>query len=124
MGLLGNFKDSFREVLWITKNVLTTFWFWLPILYMLYVLLQFWMVFYIHPLTLLILPVILVVYGILLEDKRIRAKYGLTKTKRLSASYVLGENPEPMRKTEWEVERTVEQYRRLLKDDKTGKKKK
>lgn len=123
MGAIREFKDSFLEVLWIVKCCLTTFWFWLPILYMAYFFLQLWMVFFIHPLTVLILPAILCIYGIRQEEKRIKAKYGLTKTKRLPVSHALGPGPEPMRKIEWEVDRAVDEYERLLKENKKTEKK-
>jgi hypothetical protein len=121
MGKLGDFKDSFLEVLWIMRSTLSTFWFWFPIIYMAYVILQLWMMVYISPLTLAILPVALIIYGVRLEDKRVRARYGL-KEKRLPATHALGTSPEPRKQFEWEVEQAVEQYEQLLKEhkDKNG----
>jgi len=124
MGKLGGFRDSFLEVLWIAKNTLSTFWFWFPIIYMAYVLLQLWMMFYVHPLTLAIVPVILIIYGIRLEDKRVRARYGLAKAKRLSPARELGAQPEPYGKFEWKVEQAVEQYEEMLKKEKEERKRK
>jgi len=112
-----NFKDSLSEVLLIAKCCLTSFWYWLPILYMAYLFLQIWMMFYIHPLTALILPTFLCIYGIWQEEKRFKARYGIVKTKRLTASHGLGQGPDLMKSFEWEVERFVDEYERLLKEN-------
>ena len=117
MGKFRDFKDSCNEVLWITKNTLNTFWFWFPIIYMAYVLLQLWMMVFISPLTLAIVPIVLIVYGVRLENQRTKRRYSLDKAKRLSASQVLGASPEPIGEFEWKVEKAVEQYERLLKDE-------
>ncbi len=116
MGRHSGFKKSFLEILWITKNTLGTFWFWVPIIYFAYVLLQLWMMFYVHPFTLAIVPIILIIYGIRLEDKRTRARYGLKKGKRLPKTHGVAGVPEPVEQYEWEVERAVEQYESLLKN--------
>lgn len=118
MNKLRSYKDSFFEVLWIAKNTLSTFWFWFPIVYMGYVFLQLWMMVFISPLTLALLPAILIIYGLRQEDKRTRSRWGLSRPKRLSGTHGQGEAPEPMGKFEWEVERSVEQYERLLKEGK------
>jgi hypothetical protein len=117
VGRFKDFADSCEEVLWIAKNTLNTFWFWFPIIYMGYVLLQLWMMLYIHPLTLAIVPIALIIYGVKLEDKRVKLRYGLDKGKRLSASQVLGATPEPIGEFEWKVEKAVEQYEHLLKEE-------
>jgi len=119
-----NFKESLSEVLLIVKCCLTSFWYWLPILFMSYCLLQLWMMFYIHPLTALVLPVLLCIYGIWQEEKRFKARYGIVKTKRLAASHGLGQGPDLMKGFEWEVERFVDEYERLLKEDNKKEKKK
>lgn len=117
MGKLRDFKDSCNEILWITKNTLSTFWFWFPIIYMGYVLLQLWMMVFISPLTLAIVPVALILYGVRLESQRTKRRYSLDKTKRLSSSRALGGSPEPIGEFEWKVEKAVEQYERLMKRD-------
>jgi len=88
---------------------------------MAYFFLQLWMIFFIHPLTILIVPTTLGIYAVLCEEKRIKAKYGLAKTKRVTASHGLGVGPEPL--LNWEVERAVEEYERLLKENKKTEKK-
>jgi len=118
MGKPNNFWDSFQEVLWIAKSTITTFWFWLPIIYMTYVFVQLWLMFFVHPLTLAILPIVLIIYGIHMENKRINARYGLGKVKRISGTHGLGASPEPLKKTEWKVEQAVDRYRKLLRSRK------
>jgi len=116
MTKIKEFKESFLEILWIVKGCLTTFWFWLPVLFYTYVFLQFWLFFYIHPLTLMILPAILFIYGLFLENKRIKSRYGLIKTKRLSVSHPIFAGPEPINRPD--VVELVEQYKDLLKNQK------
>ena len=121
MGRLRGYKDSFLEVMWIMKNTLSTFWFWFPIIYMAYVFVQLWLMFYVHPITLAILPAVLIIYGVRLEDRRVKLRYGLSKTKRLSTDRGMGADPEPVSEVEWQVERSVEQYEKMLKDQKKKK---
>jgi hypothetical protein len=116
MGRLKSFTDTVREVLWITRNTVSTFWFWLPIIYFLYIIVQLWLVFYVHPLTLAIVPIAMVIYGVRMEEKRVRLRYGLQKGKRLSGTYGIGATPEPVRESDWKVEQAVEQYAKLLRD--------
>ena len=121
MGKLRSYKESFLEVVWIAKNTLSTFWFWFPVIYMAYVLVQLWLMFYVHPITLAILPVVLIIYGVHLEEKRVKLRYGLQKTKRLPAQGGLGSALEPVTQVDWEVEQSVEQYERMLKKQKQDK---
>jgi hypothetical protein len=122
VGTIRDFKDSLLEVLWIAKCCLTTFWFWLPILFMGYVFLQLWMMFFIHPLTAFVLPAILCVYAFLQEEKRFKARYGFGEMKRLTSSHGFGESAEEISGFRWEVERTVQEYEHLLRKDKKKKK--
>jgi hypothetical protein len=116
MGSFRETKDSFLEILWLIKGCLTSFWYWLPILIMVYMLVQLWMMIFIHPLTLLILPVILTVYGLRMEEKRIRARYGLA-SRRVKWSHGIGGGPERVTESELEIERLVEEYEHLLEED-------
>ena len=115
MGRFSDFKTSFLEVLWITKTCLTTFWYWLPISLMAY------MIFFIHPLTLAILPAVMIIYGTILNEKRVKLRYGLDKPRKFQVSHGLGATPEPIAEGEWKVEKAVDQYRRLLKNDEEDK---
>jgi hypothetical protein len=114
MGKLRDYKDSFLEVLWIARSTVSTFWYWFPIIYMAYVLLQLWLMVFVSPLTLAILPVVLIIYGIRLENKRIEARYGLKKTKRLSGAHGLGAGPEPVGEFEWKIDSALDEYEKLL----------
>jgi hypothetical protein len=117
LGKIEDYKNGFVEVLWIAKNTLSTFWFWFPIVYMLYVFVQLWLMFYVSPLTLVILPITVIIYGIRLEEKRTKLRYGLGN-KRLKAVNAMGTPPEPVEQKQWEVERSVEQYKEMLKGHK------
>jgi hypothetical protein len=119
MGRFKGFTDSVREVLWITRSTVSTFWFWLPMIYFVYIIVQLWLVFYVHPLTLAIVPVAMVVYGVRMEEKRIRIRYGLHKTKRLSGTQGIGASPEPVKEAEWKIQQAVDQYTKLLRDKNT-----
>lgn len=110
------FKESLLEALLIVKACLTSFWFWLPTIFAGYMFLQLWMMFYIHPLTLAILPIILSIYLALEEDRRIRAQYDLDHAKQFSASDPLGARPHDLGGFRWNVEKAVDEYRRLLKN--------
>jgi hypothetical protein len=122
MGKIQDYKNSLVEVTWIARSTLSTFWFWFPIIYMAYVFVQLWLMFYVHPITLAILPVTLIIYGVHLEDKRVKLRYGLSKTKRLSTGRSMGAEPEPLSQVDWEVEQSVEQYEKMLKSQKKEKK--
>jgi len=71
--------DSILEDCIVIKTCLTTFWFWLPILYAFLVFFHLWMIFYVHPLTLFIFPGGLALYSVYLDNKRTKARYGPTE---------------------------------------------
>ena len=79
--MLSRFTESIREILWMIKVCLTTIWFWLPILYVGYSIIQLILIFYVHPLTILILPVLLTIFSVLKEEERIKRKYGIKTEK-------------------------------------------
>lgn len=113
MKKLQEFKESFIEILIITKVCLTTFWFWLPVLFAAYMYFQLWIVFFVHPLTILILPVVIAVFATFLDEKRVSSQYELEKVKLLSASDPLGANPE-WKKVRFDVEKVVREYKESL----------
>jgi len=61
------------------------------------------------------------VYGLRMEEKRIRARYGFG-SRSVKWSHGVGACPELAAKGEWEVERLVEEYERLLEDNKKTEK--
>lgn len=111
---LQSFKESFMEILEIVKVCLTSFWFWLPVLYCAYFYFQIFLIFFVHPLTIFILPLILSTYIILREEKRAKAFYDLHESKYLSASRPIGTGPET-KTFKWQVEESVKEYAKLLK---------
>ena len=75
------------------------------------------MIFFIHPLTIVILPAALGIYAIVLEDKRIKSQYGLAKDKRLKTLHPIGGEPEPYQ-FRWEIEEALRKYEQHVKQDK------
>ena len=104
MRKIEEFKELVIDILRIVKICITTFWFWLPVLFYSYVFLQLWMLFYIHPLTLLTLPAAIFTYAVLSGKKRFK---NVIKTKRLTPSHPLFAKPDPIssiqkeRKSNW-----------------------
>jgi hypothetical protein len=121
MKKLRGFKDSFAEVLSIAKTALSTLWFWVPLAYALYFVVQLWLIFFVHPLTVFVVASLLGFYAVYLEDKRAATMYSLKKTKFLSATHAFGAGPESIEHQEREVERTVEEYENLLRKGKQGR---
>jgi hypothetical protein len=114
MNSLRTLRDSVFEVFGIARAAVSNFWFWVPILYSVYFIVQLWLIFFVHPLTVFIAAVFLGLYGIRLEDKRVSSRYSLKKTKRLLPTHVLDEGPQPIETLETEVSRTVNEYEGLL----------
>jgi hypothetical protein len=111
---LQNLKDFIVEISMLVKACVTSVWFWVPVAYAVLFYLQLWLMFFVHPLTILIMPSILVAYLIIREEKRARAYYELNGIKYLRASHGLGEGPEP-KPFKWEIERSLRDYEEMLK---------
>lgn len=116
----SEFKESVTEVLWIIKTCLTTFWFWLPALYAAYFYIQLWAIFFVHPLTIIILPAILGAYLVREEKKRNEARYQLSSTKRLEATYPSGEEPQSIC-FKYNIEKNMKRYKELFQKDEKQK---
>jgi uncharacterized membrane protein len=92
------FEEIF-EILFIVKVCLTSFWFWVPILYAVYSIFQIWMLVYIHPLTILILPTALIFYLLILDKRKKTYVKGehltstslLLKERHVYSAYLKGE---------------------------------
>jgi len=113
---LRNLADSVVEILAVVKACLTTFWFWLPVLLSASIYINLYLMFAVHPLVIVVLPAVLMVYALIYEEKRIKAQYGLDGVKVLKSSHGLGEGPAYVyeRKT-WDVEKAVKDYEESLK---------
>ena len=111
---MENVKKELKEVVVIMKTSLTTIWFWFPILYAIYFFIQFWMMIYIHPLTILILPAILFIYALYLEEKRVEVAYDLNRIKVLRSSHSIGEGPITV-KNKRNLDKIVAEYLSSLK---------
>jgi hypothetical protein len=114
LGRLQELIRDLKEIAVISKACLSTFWFWLPPLFAAYFFIQLWLIFFVHPLTILILPVVLSLYSLLIEDRRIRARYGLGEIKEKKALDPLGSSPKKLTGYKWELEKAVEAYEKLL----------
>lgn len=106
-------KETFLEVYYIVKGCLTCFWFWVPTLFATYIYLQLYMM-CINPLLLLVGPIIITIYAMFWEEKRVKAQYGINDVKVLNSSDPLFSMPRnaPSRR---EVEELVEEYKKLIK---------
>ena len=74
-----------------------------------------------HPLTIFILPLILSVYAIFLDQKRRKNQYRFTEIRYLAASHALGARPE-LKTFRKEAEDLIEEYKQLF-EKKTRKQK-
>lgn len=107
-GLQG-LREDFVEILLITKVCLTSFWFWLPAVFAAYMYFQLWMMFIVHPLTILIVPFVLAIFAMVFEEERAKAQYGLDKIKLLKASDPLGANP-TWKEVRLDVEKAIRDF--------------
>lgn len=113
-------KESIIEVLAIAKTCLTTFWFWVPSIFALYIYFQLYLM-TINPLLLVIGPAIIIVYALIWEEKRLKAQYGIKDFKVLRSSDPLFAAPRKVTQ-DIEIEQLVEEYERLIeKPDKKPK---
>jgi len=94
----------------VSKTCLTTFWFWVPVLFSAYMWAQLAIMFYIHPLALAIVPSILIIYAFIQEDRRFKAQYGLDRKKIIDTGKKL--------LSEVDMRKLVSEYNVMLKNDK------
>ena len=109
-------KDDFLEILLIVKLCLTSFWFWLPVLYGGYLVLQIWLLVAVHPLTILIVPAILSAFLIVTREKRMKIQYGTgdEKPKRPLDPYSLTTTEKGS--FSWDIQKALEEYEKMTKD--------
>jgi hypothetical protein len=117
MSRLRTTVATVAELFAVTRTVVGTIWFWIPLAYALYFMVQLWLIFFVHPLTAFAAAVVLGVYAVRLEGKRTVARYALKKTKTLSLSpmHLFVEGPQPVQNPVTPVEELVEEYGKLLK---------
>jgi hypothetical protein len=119
---LHSIKETIIELATVAKACLTTFWFWVPPIFAVYMWLQLWLMFFVHPLTLIIVPAILLIYSLVQEDKRIKAMYGMQNAKKKKALDPLGSAPQELTGYKWDVEKALEDYEKTLKSKKEKQK--
>ncbi|NWG10808.1 hypothetical protein HXY33_03530 [Candidatus Bathyarchaeota archaeon] len=102
-------KNEIYEMLYLVKTCITDFWFWLPILFMIFMYTQLIIFFYIHPLLLLVAPTLISLYALRQEKKRIKSKYNIEGGKVLSASDPAGTVPHSP-DSKFNLEQAVEDY--------------
>ena len=112
-GYLQRTKEDLLETLLLVKICLTSFWFWLPVLYAGYIFFQYWMIVYIHPLTIFILPVALIIYLFTQEESRMKARYGIVqkKPRKFFSFTFLGRKTEDFK---WDLETTIHEYEEMV----------
>lgn len=115
-------KEDIFDMLCLVKACLTSFWFWLPILFTIFLYSQFLIFFFIHPLLLLVVPVLISIYALHQENKRLKTRYKIEDGKVLLASDPLGTKPH-FPNSKFNLEQKVEDYMNLLKMKKKEKKK-
>ncbi|MEM2704152.1 MAG: hypothetical protein QXR45_13455 [Candidatus Bathyarchaeia archaeon] len=62
--------EDLIEALSIIRACISTFWFWAPVIYFLLSILHIYLMFYVHPLTIFILPIILTFYSVYVKRKK------------------------------------------------------
>jgi hypothetical protein len=102
-------KEEIYEILYLVKSCLTDFWFWLPVLFMIFLYSQLVIFFFIHPLLLLVAPTILSIYALMREKKRLKSRYDLDRGKVLLASDPTGTLPHPA-DSKFNAQQVVEDY--------------
>ena len=100
MGVIRDFVDFIKDAFAISGAVLTSKWIWVMVGFALYFIIQPLLMLAISPLTVLILPAILIIYMILNEDKRTAAQYSLKK--------------KVVETTQWNVTKSVDEYIKIL----------
>jgi len=109
-------KDDVYETYVVVKVCLTSFWFWLPVLFGGYMVLQIWLLVAVHPLTIVILPGIIAAYLIVTREKRMKTQYGINdgNSKGALHPYSLTTTEKPS--FSWDVEKALEEYEKMAKD--------
>jgi hypothetical protein len=105
-------KDSVLDALAIIKAALTTFWFWVPALFAVFLYVELYLLI-VNPLLLLVGPALITLYALHWEEKRAKAQYGAAGIKIMHSSNPMFATPRKI-SAEEEVDELVEGYKRLL----------
>jgi len=108
-------KESLKEILVVIKICMSSFWFWLPTLFAIFLYVELYLLF-VNPLLFLIGPILLILYALLWEEKRIKAQYGLKEVKVKRSSDPLFALPKKEKASE--VDQLVEEYKKLINREK------
>lgn len=106
-------KDDIYEALVTAWVCLTSFWFWLPVMYGGYIVLQIWLLVAVNPLTILILPAIISALLIITREKRMKTQYGIADGKPKSLQ-PFSLTPGERANVSWDVEKALEDYKKLM----------
>ncbi len=110
-----NMKEELLEIIYLVKICLTSIWFWIPVLFAAYLFIQFWLIFYVSPFAILVVPTILSIILVYKREKRLRMLYGIKETVPEKVGYIsgseLGQQVVP-KEYKWIIEETLEKYRR------------
>ncbi len=79
------------------------------------------MIFFVHPITILLVPAVVSLFSMFLEERRVRTQYGLDEVKVLRASDPFGAMPRP-EKRKWDVERAAREFEESVRSDEEKKK--
>lgn len=105
-------KDSLLDALAIIKAALTTFWFWVPALFAVFLYVELYLMI-INPLLFLVGPVIIILYALHWEEKRAKAQYGAADVRVMHSSNPMFATPRKISAQE-EVDELVKEYQKLL----------
>jgi len=105
-------KDSLLDALAIIKAALTTFWFWVPTLFAVFLYVELYLMIF-NPLLFLVGPAIIILYALHWEEKRVKAQYGATDARVMHSSNPIFATPRKLSAQE-EIDELVERYKRLL----------
>lgn len=114
--VLQAIENDVLETLLIVKLCFTSFWFWLPVLYGGYIILQMWLLIMVHPLTILIVPGAISAYLIVQKEKRMKAQYGIDDGKPKRSLHPYSLMPAERAKFSWDVEKALEEYEKMMRE--------
>jgi len=116
--MLNNFWREVKDIFWIVKNCLTTFWFWLPVLFYILLCFELYLIACVNPLLALVVPSVIVAYALTDEKRRLKLQYGLNSLKEELYTLKIRNGLEPFH---WKVEKSVKEYEELIKKEKERK---